>query len=117
MSQPEVSQETPRDIAAALFSPMVYGARWPKTPLAELDASSVREPGKPERSWLVHRKSFEHIQVGDFLVGDPNQQIPLCPDCLAPLRASKPRMPKYSLANDLWIGILTMPPCLGVRGA
>ena len=38
-----------------------------------------------------------------------DQQVPFCSDCLASIRRKRPQMPKFSLANDLWLGQLPEP--------
>ena len=44
------------------------------------------------------------------LVADANQKVPICVGCNAALSRKVPTMPKYALANDLWMGRL--PPQL-----
>ena len=42
-------------------------------------------------------------------VADPDQQVPFCSDCLTSIRRPRPQMPKFALANDLWLGQLPAP--------
>ena len=44
------------------------------------------------------------------MVADIDQKVPLCFDCADSLGADNPKLPKYALANDLWLGRL--PPAL-----
>ena len=112
-----------RDWASWLLSPDRYRERWRFAqhsasavkergiPLEELQASAVREPGPRKRLWLLHKKCFKFVrdEHGDD-VADPTQRVPVCPECVASLTGRAPRLPKFSLANDLWMGQL--PPQL-----
>ena len=69
-------------------------------PLEELERSCVKEPGS-RRLWLLHRRAFAVDANGE---ADPKQKVPLCQLCLASLRQARPTLPKFALANDLWIG-------------
>jgi ASC-1-like (ASCH) protein len=99
----------------SLFSPKRYRDRWRfpdenntvetserGIPLEELEASCVYSPvdGQP---WLLHRKAF---RVTDTGVALPHQRVPVCGSCHGALSREEPRMPKFSLPNDLWIGKL-----------
>ena len=99
------------DDAKVLFSPERYWQRWcfagedeshplRGIPLDELKASCVKSPVDGSL-WLLHRKSF---RVDHHGVADRYQKVPVCHSCHVALRGTEIRMPKYSLANDLWIG-------------
>ena len=114
-------QRVAREVVADLLSPERYQKRWAfklegagrigGIPLAELEASAVRDPGPGGRLWLLHRRNFRMVKNSEGQeVADPSQAVPCCSDCRAALSAARPRMPKYALANDLWIGKL--PSCL-----
>jgi hypothetical protein len=112
-----------REWAAWLLSPDRYRERWRFAqhstdalkergiPLEELRASAVREPGPRKRLWLLHKKCFRFVrdEHGEE-VADPTQKVPVCPECAASLHGRAPRLPKFSLANDFWMGQL--PPQL-----
>ena len=83
----------PEAMAAAweLLSVERYHQRWSFTredktlggiPLAELQASSVTEPGS-SRTWLLHRKKFQFVwdETVSRSTADANQEVPLCGDC------------------------------------
>ena len=114
---------SPRRRAQALLCPGRYYRRWRFAregpdgeiveggiPLAELEASCVRDPGDGGLLWLAHKKSFRMLRRPGGEVADPSQRVPVCVSCRAALGKEVPTMPKYALANDLWIGRL--PPAL-----
>jgi hypothetical protein len=97
-----------------LFSPQRYHERWRFVdkqllpggiPLAELEASCVCAPDGSR--WLLHRKMFRIDAVTGRL--DPLATAPICKECYGTLRESVPRLPKFSLANDLWLGCMPAP--------
>ena len=109
----ETQSKTRLSKLRALFSPQRYRNRWKfpgesssdphkGIPLAELEASAVRSPidGK---SWLLHRKAFQVKEDGTAM---SHQKVPICGHCHAALSREEPRMPKFALPNDLWIGKL-----------
>ena len=113
---------TPRELAAQFFSPARYRQRWSfkrkepgadggelfgGIPLRELQASAVRDPGEGGELWLLHRKCFKMVMRRDGVeVADPKQKVPVCNDCYYSLSRRRPQMPKFALANDLWMGKL-----------
>ena len=111
---------SPREAAHVLLSPERYHRRWRFAgadgreggiPLAELEASCVREPGRHGRLWLLHRKVFRIVvdeKTGEE-VADRDQWVPVCEDCHTALTGLRPRMPKFALANDLWMGAMPAP--------
>ena len=83
--------------------------------LEELQRSSVRDPDDPDRFWLLHKKCVQLVPLqrkeGESIyVADREQPVPICDDCRSALGAPVPKMPKFALANDLWMGKL--PQCL-----
>ncbi len=117
--------QTPRQLVAEFLSPERYWSRWRFAhkveatgevieggiPLAELEASAVRDPGPEGRLWLLHKKVFRFVERRGVdgraeVVADPSQKVPVCVDCRCALAGRTPRMPKFGLANDLWIGRL-----------
>ena len=123
----EVGTPSPIDARArlaGLLSPERYRQRWSFAtspddeasggiPREELEASAVRDPATG-KLWLLHKKMFRMIPVDDghgnqMIAADPDQEVPFCRDCLGSLRKTKPQMPKYALANDLWLGQLPAP--------
>ena len=119
-----VNRLTQRQRAHELLAPARYHARWRflrvgddgvsregGIPLAELEASAVRDPGPDGQLWLLHKKVFRMVRNSrGELVADANQKVPICVGCNAALSRKVPTMPKYALANDLWMGRL--PPQL-----
>ncbi len=107
-----------RDLAQALLSPARYYRRWRFTgprgeeggiPLQELEASSVRDPRPHGGLWLLHKRLFRMVARAGAdgrreLVADPDQEVPICTDCRCSLTKPVPSMPKFALANDLWMG-------------
>jgi len=100
------------EVARHLFSPGRYAGRWRFVrkdgtygglPLAELEASCVREPGDGRHLWLLNRKAF---CIGSDGKACRDQLVPLCKDCHGSLKFAVPKMPKFALANDLWVGKL-----------
>ena len=115
---------TQRQRAQQLLAPARYHARWRFVredadgvaweggiPLKELEASAVRDPGPDGQLWLLHKKSFRMVSNSrGEQVADASQKVPICVGCNAALSKKMPTMPKYALANDLWIG--RQPPPL-----
>jgi len=106
---------TPRKIAQKLLSPERYHERWRfkrqdgshgGIPLEELQASAVQDPAPDGKLWLLHQKAFRD-ESGNV---DATRKVPICRCCQQALSGLAPRMPKYALANDLWMG--RMPPAL-----
>ena len=97
--------------ARKLFSPYAYFRRWSFAlpggeglggiPLAELQASCVRDPVTGEL-WLLHKKAFK--LCADGVTADPKQKVSICKHCRESLARTQPALPKFALANDLWIG-------------
>ena len=97
------------ELARHMFDPGRYAARWRfqradgtvgGIPLVELEASCVREPGC-DRLWLLHKKAFKLDSQGRAVA---DQLVPVCGDCHGALAEKVPKLPKCSLANDMWIG-------------
>ena len=85
-----------------IFDYKRYRARWPLLPLSELMHSCVSHPygryadGSPWL-WLLHKASVPAELTEDTRVW-------VCADCAGSLARKCPRVPKYALANDLWLG-------------
>ena len=82
-------------------------------PWQELAASCVRDP-KTHKLLMLHKKLIrvetKTLEDGrEIEVADCTQKLPFCEECYASLHSVKPRMPKYALANDLWMGQLPKP--------
>ena len=71
--------------------------------MAELRASAVPDP-VTGRLWLLHRKVFPFLADGRTV--DVAKKVPICKDCRVPLARLRPGLPKFALANDLWVGRL-----------
>ena len=83
-----------------------YGERWKHivstdAGKAELHSSAVTHPFLPEKKLLLHKAAW---------VGNPTAPQAVCASCKQALMATPLLMPRYSLANDLWIG--RCPPAL-----
>ena len=83
-----------------------YGERWKHivstdAGKAELHSSAVSHPFLPEKKLLLHKAAW---------VGNPTTPQAVCASCKQALMATPLLMPRYSLANDLWIG--RCPPAL-----
>ena len=85
-----------------IFDVYRYARLWPKIPLEELISSCVSHPtGTYENGapwlWLVNKKALPpHVTSATASYA--------CRECVQALTAKKPRMPKFALANSLWIG-------------
>ena len=110
-SQPALSH---RQAVSWLLSPQRYYRRYAfrdkdrssEIPLAELERSAVRDPVSGDL-WLLHRKVVKFDADGNVVA---DQALAVCADCRDSLGAPTPRLPRYSLANDNWLG--KMPHCL-----
>ena len=85
-----------------IFDVYRYARLWPKIPLEELISSCVPHPtGTYENGtpwlWLVNKKALPP-RVTSATASYA------CRECVQALTAKKPRMPKFALANSLWIG-------------
>ena len=86
-----------------IFDVYRYHKLWPRIPLEELKSSCVEHPtgtyaadGTPWL-WLVNKKVLpEHVTSTTTSF--------CCKSCVQAITAKKPRMPKFALANSLWIG-------------
>ena len=133
------------ELVHALLDVDRYVARWPLIPVAELHASSVQHPSHPDWRWLLHvrrvpvkpfaeKPDCDASQLADTLtsdappghdtrprcagIGDENNLVWTCWDCLQDLGAKKPKMPVYACANDNWDGrknVCTFGTRLGPR--
>ncbi|CAK9081626.1 unnamed protein product [Durusdinium trenchii] len=77
-----------------------YLERWPQLQarpeaIAELKASAVEHPFLKEELLLLHRRRTP---------ADVRDPCDVCRECCGPLTSSMVSLPRYSLANDLWIG-------------
>ncbi len=79
-----------------------YAKLWPLIPAAELEASCTQHPsgryedGKPWL-WLLNRKALPDTVTAETAAW-------VCDECHGSLTRKRPVMPKYALANSLWIG-------------
>ena len=91
-----------RRLHSHIFDVYRYARLWPLIPLAELLGSSVEHPtgkdkaGKPCR-WLLNTKMLPSRL-------SPDTVAEVCVSCSKSLTRKVPIMPKYALANSLWIG-------------
>ena len=76
-----------------------YKKRWPKIPAAELEASSVDVGTDGHRCLvLLHKRRVSAAAVrGEESVG-------ICHDGHRAFSSKKPRLCRFALANDLWLG-------------
>lgn len=85
-----------------IFDVYRYARLWPLIPLDELLGSSVEHPtgkdeaGQPWR-WLLNTKMLPSRL-------SPDTVVEACLSCSKSLTRKVPHMPKYALANSLWIG-------------
>ena len=85
-----------------IFNVYRYAKLWPLIPIEELLASSAEHPsgkdeeGKPWR-WLLNTKMLPSRL-------SPDTVVDVCEACAKSLTRKVPVMPKYALANSLWIG-------------
>ena len=95
---------------AALLTMETYWEMWPQIPWVELEASSVPLPhldpygSATSTLVLMHKRRVP----AEALAGD--LPVPTCGLCFEALRGPKPWMPKFALANFLWLG--RHPPLL-----
>ena len=82
-----------------MLSTAAYSERWPLIPWTELEASSVHVPCSG--AWhtvLLHKRRVTEAMVR----GD--EPACVCRDCAMAFSGSQPKLCKYALANDLWLG-------------
>ena len=97
-----VQPDVVRRLHSHIFDVYRYARHWPLIPLAELLGSSVEHPtgkdeaGKPWR-WLLNTKMLPSRL-------SPDTAVEVCISCSKSLTRKVPMMPKYALANSLWIG-------------
>ena len=84
--------------------------RWPKIPVAEVKASAV-DVGTGRTSCLVllHKR---RVSAAAARGEEPVGVCRLCRDCHQSFCSKKPRLCKFSLANDLWLGRID---CCGMQ--
>ena len=90
------------EAVAELLSPERYAKRWPLIPREELDASCVDlwiggSEGATKKVLLHRRRVSAACARGEATVA-------VCEDCHEAFRGKHPRLCKYSLANDMWLG-------------
>ena len=72
-----------------------YKRRWPHIDELELRKSAVEHPFFKGQWLLLHKRRMP---------ADVKDACFVCKDCKGPLTASTITLPRYSLANDLWLG-------------
>lgn len=72
-----------------------YRRRWPHIDEEELRQSAVEHPYLKDQWLLLHKRRMPE---------DVKEACLVCRDCKGPLTSSVLTLPRYSLANDLWIG-------------
>ena len=104
-----------------LLSVENYIKDWPKIPKEELHASSIQHPDYPEMRWLLHSRRVPTKESVDSAVlpraddagaslprcagiGDGSATVWMCWDCAQALCVTNPVMPKFALANWMWLG-------------
>ena len=85
-----------------IFDVYRYSRLWPLIPLAELLASTVEHPTGKDKAgrawrWLLNTKMVPS-RLG------PDTVVDVCMACSQSLTRKVPQMPKFALANSLWIG-------------
>ena len=109
ISGPRCFMRRPEKVAE-LLTMETYWEMWQQIPWVELEASSVPlphlDPDGNATSTLVlmHKRRVP----AEALAGD--LPVPTCGLCFEALRGPKPWMPKFALANFLWLG--RHPPLL-----
>ena len=73
--------------------------RWPKIPAAELEASAV-DVGTGGASCLV----LLHNRRVSAAAAQGVEPVGVCRDCHRAFSSKKPRLCKFALAKDLWLG-------------
>ncbi|CAJ1413970.1 unnamed protein product [Effrenium voratum] len=83
----------------AMLSVERYHERWPLIPLEELEASAVQmSPSTEAKLVLLHKR-----RLGPAIISGQSPAA-VCSECADAFSPSRPRMCKYALANDLWLG-------------
>ncbi|CAJ1439150.1 unnamed protein product, partial [Effrenium voratum] len=77
-----------------------YAHRWPHIDVDELKASAVEHPFLKDEFLLLHKRRMPV---------DVTQPCDVCRDCRAALLSSVLTLPRFSLANDLWMGRQMQP--------
>ena len=77
-----------------------YHQRWPKIPLTELQASGVqvRTADGSVHMVLLHKRRVSAAAARG------EEPVYVCIDCHQAFAPKKPRLCKFALANDLWLG-------------
>ena len=87
-----------------------YSIAWPLIPAEELNASSVAFPhldsdgNETKTQILLHKRRVPDAALTGV------EKVPVCTECRTYLWKRSPSMPKYALANWLWLG--RPPPLL-----
>ena len=81
-------------------TPTISGVRWPHIDVDELKASAVEHPFLKDEFLLLHKRRMPV---------DVTQPCDVCRDCRAALLSSVLTLPRFSLANDLWMGRQMQP--------
>ena len=78
-----------------------YAESFPCIPPEELEASAVVHPRNSDYKWLLHKRRVPCDAAGAGLHG---HLVWLCKDCRNDLCKQCPKMPKFALANHMWVG-------------
>jgi hypothetical protein len=98
----EVSKQKVHWLHRKVFDVRRYEKLWPSIPKDELLGSCVSHPsgtyedGVPWK-WLLNTKVLPEVVTSATVSF-------ACSDCVRAVTGKQPRMPKYALANSLWIG-------------
>ena len=97
-----ISPQAVARLHSHIFDVYRYSRLWPLIPLAELLASTVEHPTGKDKAgrawrWLLNTKMVPS-RLG------PDTVVDVCMACSQSLTRKVPQMPKFALANSLWIG-------------
>ena len=98
----EVSKQKVHLLHRKVFDVRRYEKLWPSIPKSELLGSCVSHPSGTYEDggswkWLLNTKVLPEVVTSATVSFG-------CTDCVRAVTGKQPRMPKYALANSLWIG-------------
>ena len=93
-----------RQAVAELLSADKYAAAWPLIPREELGASSVEFAYENEEKETQSIRVLMHTRRVPRGAETGMAPVCVCHECFSALAPAKPKMPKYALANFLWLG-------------
>jgi len=100
---PGCFMQSPRQVAQ-LLSTAAYAEAWPQIPRQELDASSVALPHLTQEGGCTTTLVLMHKRRVPLDALQGASTVCVCSLCYDALSGKKPTMPKFALANFLWLG-------------